>query len=41
MIESVLDWIKEYHIDGFRFELMGLHDTETMNLIREEIDNNK
>lgn len=38
MIESVLYWIKEYHIDGFRFDLMGLHDTETMNLIREEID---
>lgn len=38
MVESVLYWIKEYHIDGFRFDLMGLHDTETMNLIREEID---
>jgi pullulanase len=38
MIDSVLYWIKEYHIDGFRFDLMGLHDTETMNLIREEID---
>lgn len=39
MIESVLYWIKEYHIDGFRFDLMGLHDTETMNLIREAVDN--
>jgi pullulanase len=38
MVDSVLYWIKEYHIDGFRFDLMGLHDTETMNLIREEID---
>jgi pullulanase len=38
MVESVLYWIKEYHIDGFRFDLMGLHDTETMNLIRAEID---
>jgi pullulanase, type I len=38
MVESVLYWVKEYHIDGFRFDLMGLHDTETMNLIREEID---
>lgn len=39
MIDSVLYWIKEYHIDGFRFDLMGLHDTETMNLIREAVDN--
>ena len=39
IIESVLYWIKEYHIDGFRFDLMGLHDTETMNLIREAVDN--
>lgn len=38
MIESVLYWINEYHIDGFRFDLMGLHDTETMNLIREAVD---
>ena len=34
MIESVLHWIKEYHIDGFRFDLMGIHDIETMNEIR-------
>lgn len=34
MIESVLYWINEYHIDGFRFDLMGIHDTETMNEIR-------
>ena len=34
MIESVLHWINEYHIDGFRFDLMALHDTETMNAIR-------
>lgn len=33
MIESVLYWVKEYHIDGFRFDLMGVHDIETMNLI--------
>lgn len=38
MVESVLYWIKEYHIDGFRFDLMGLHDTETMNVIRQAID---
>jgi pullulanase len=33
MLESVLYWVKEYHIDGFRFDLMGVHDIETMNLI--------
>ncbi len=33
MIESVLYWAKEYHIDGFRFDLMGVHDIETMNQI--------
>jgi pullulanase len=31
MIESVLYWAKEYHLDGFRFDLMGVHDIETMN----------
>lgn len=31
MIESVLYWAKEYHVDGFRFDLMGTHDIETMN----------
>ena len=34
MINSILYWAKEYHIDGFRFDLMGIHDTETMNEIR-------
>ncbi|MCI7342067.1 MAG: type I pullulanase [Prevotella sp.] len=38
MIESVLYWAKEYHIDGFRFDLMGIHDIETMNLIRKALD---
>ena len=38
MIESVLYWIKEYHIDGFRFDLMGVHDIETMNAIRAAVD---
>ena len=38
MIESVLYWINEYHIDGFRFDLMGIHDIETMNEIRKAID---
>ncbi len=33
MLESVLYWAREYHVDGFRFDLMGLHDTETMNEI--------
>ncbi len=36
--ESLLHWIKEYHVDGFRFDLMGIHDIETMNYIRAEID---
>ena len=35
MVESVLYWMKEYHVDGFRFDLMGIHDIETMNSIRE------
>lgn len=38
MIDSVTYWAKEYHIDGFRFDLMGLHDVETMNQIRESLD---
>ena len=38
MIESILYWINEYHIDGFRFDLMGIHDIETMNEIRAAID---
>lgn len=38
MIDSVVYWAKEYHIDGFRFDLMGLHDIETMKKIREELD---
>ena len=41
MVESIKHWINEYHIDGFRFDLMGIHDIETMNAIRKaasEID---
>ena len=38
MIESVKHWINEYHIDGFRFDLMGVHDIETMNAIRKAVD---
>ncbi len=34
MVESVNYWVEEYHIDGFRFDLMGVHDIETMNTIR-------
>ena len=37
MLESVKYWIEEYHIDGFRFDLMAIHDIETMNLIRSEV----
>ena len=38
MIESVKHWINEYHIDGFRFDLMGCHDINTMNEIRKAVD---
>ncbi|MBC5624680.1 type I pullulanase [Clostridium sp. NSJ-49] len=38
MVDSVVYWAKEYHIDGFRFDLMGLHDIETMKEIRRELD---
>ena len=38
MLESVRYWIQEYHIDGLRFDLMGCHDIETMNAIREMVD---
>lgn len=38
MVESVKYWINEYHIDGFRFDLMGIHDIETMKAIRAAID---
>ena len=39
MIDSVTYWASEYHIDGFRFDLMGLHDVTTMNTIRSALDN--
>ncbi len=39
MIESVKYWVEEYHIDGFRFDLMGVHDVETMNAIRAAVPN--
>ncbi len=38
MIDSISYWATEYHIDGFRFDLMGCHDTVTMNQIRDTLD---
>lgn len=38
MIDSVVYWAEEYHVDGFRFDLMGIHDIETMNAIREALN---
>lgn len=37
LIESLAYWVTEYHVDGFRFDLMAIHDIETMNLIRERL----
>lgn len=38
MTDSLLYWVNEYHIDGFRFDLMGVHDITTMNYIRHKLD---
>jgi|GEM_PF-61500 len=38
MIDSLTYWATEYHLDGFRFDLMGIHDVDTMNAIRTELD---
>lgn len=38
MVDSVYYWASKYHIDGFRFDLMGLHDVETMKKIREKLN---
>ncbi len=38
IVDSVVYWAKEYHIDGFRFDLMAVHDIETMNAIRAALD---
>ena len=38
MVESVCYWAREYHVDGFRFDLMGIHDQETMRAIRAALD---
>jgi pullulanase len=37
IIESLKYWVQEYHIDGFRFDLMGIHDIQTMNIISNEL----
>jgi pullulanase len=37
MIESVLYWVREYHVDGFRFDLMGVHDIKTMNALSDTL----
>ena len=37
MLQSIKYWVTEYHVDGFRFDLMGVHDIETMNAIRKEL----
>ncbi|NME68274.1 type I pullulanase [Flammeovirga aprica] len=37
IVESVLYWAKEYHLDGFRFDLMGIHDIETMNILAKRL----
>lgn len=37
IVESVKYWVREYHIDGFRFDLMGIHDIETMNTVKAEL----
>lgn len=38
IVDSVVYWVTEYHVDGFRFDLMGLHDVETMNAVREALN---
>lgn len=38
MVDSLKYWAEEYHLDGFRFDLMGIHDVDTMNVIRQELD---
>lgn len=38
IIDSVKYWVNEYHVDGFRFDLMGLHDVETMRAVRAELN---
>lgn len=37
MLESMKYWVQEYHVDGFRIDLMGIHDIETINLVSKEL----
>lgn len=37
MIESMRYWVEEYHMDGFRVDLMGIHDIQTMNAVAQEL----
>ena len=37
MVDSVVYWLTEYHLDGFRFDLMALHDLETMQAIEQAV----
>ncbi|TXT19503.1 MAG: pullulanase [Erysipelotrichaceae bacterium] len=38
IVDSVVHWVKEYHIDGFRFDLMALHDIDTMNEVKAAVE---
>ena len=38
IVDSVVYWATEYHVDGFRFDLMGVHDLDTMKAVREALD---
>ena len=40
ILDSLKYWVNEYKIDGFRFDLMGLHDIETIKKVRKEFDEN-
>lgn len=37
IVESVTYWAKEFNLDGFRFDLMGIHDVETMNVVKKAL----
>lgn len=37
IVDSTLFWVNEYHVDGFRFDLMKLHDVETMNAVADAV----
>lgn len=39
IVDSILYWAKEFKVDGFRFDLMGLIDMETIRIVRKELDN--